>query len=201
MKLSTIARPKKPAKTIVLPRSAFSDNWENKPATEVAIGLRFLSQGDLDTARREAERTAQGFYQQFRERDKDCADQTLEDVFNDAFLVQVVSFATCNPNDVSHPYFPLAQDVVPMALTPEALRRIWDELVILHKGSVESRPTASDEDVKRLARALKKAPELDVETRRLCAYLLEKVGPSDDDKDSDDDEEEDGAGGYYAVAV
>lgn len=194
MNFSKVQRDTKPPRHVVLPPSSFGDEWPNKPATEACIGLRFISQADFDAARREAEREARGFYAEFRQRDKDCDNAVLEDVYNDSFLAHIAARGTCNPNDVTQPYFPFAEDTVRQALTPEAMRRVWDEIVILHKGSAPSRPEASDEDVAQLAWALRRA-ELDSEGRRLCAYLLEKIGPVVGAPEKD---EEDGA--YYVTA-
>lgn len=198
MNYTKAVRDKKPARCVVLPSSGFADTWDKKPATDAAIGLRFLSQHDLDSARREAEKEAQGFYREFRERDKAPDDETLADVFNDAFLANVCARGTCNPNDVTLPYFPFAEDVVRLALTPEAMRRVWDELLLLHKGSIVARPAASDEDVQRLASALPKVT-LDLELRRIIAYVVEKLGAQvDEHAASDADAEDDSV--YHAVA-
>lgn len=201
MILSRAPRERKPPRTIVLPPSAFATDWSKRPSTDAAIGLRLLSQRDLDVARREAEREAQGFYDEFRQRRLDVTGETVDDVFNDAFLVQVAARATCDPNDASKPYFPFAEDVVAQALTSEALRRIWDELVILHKGSIAARPSADDALVRALGATLRRRPDaLDEEGRRLCAYLAEKLGITSAHEGAEDvDYEDETQGGYYAV--
>lgn len=176
---SKVERSPAPPRVVVLPPSAFASDWPGNKGVEMAIGLRLLSQGDVDTARREAEREALGFYEQLAEgaRTKPEPD-SLIDTFNEALLANAVARATCDPNDVSRPYFPLAEDMVRRALTPEGMRRLWDELVLLHKGSGAAMPVATDDEVQLLGRALSSgaaAAALDDEGRKLCAYLLAKI--------------------------
>lgn len=178
---SKLERDKSPPRMVVLQPSAFADDWPLKRGTEVAVGLRFVSQDDLDRGRREAEREAVGFYAEVRgfavPPDKD----TAVAVWNDALMMNAIARGTCNPNDVTRPYFEAADDTVRRALTPEGARRLWDELVILHKGSGPSRPVATDDQIVQLAEILTSGIQLDDEGRKLCAYLLERFGTEDDE--------------------
>lgn len=185
---SKVERNLSPARVVVLAPSAFADEWPQKPATEVAIGLRLISQRDIDLARRNAEREAVGFRGEIEGHEIRHDPETVVDVFNDSFMALAVARGTCDPNDISRPYWPYAEEQVSQALTPEGVRRLWDELVILHKGSGIARRAASDDDVSRLCGILAEQEPivLDDESRKLIAYLLEKFG---DEGDLDDEEE------------
>ena len=169
-------QPTAPLRVVVVPLNAWADGYTGKPLTEVAVGLRFLSQQDQDIARREAEREAVGFYAQLRDMPVPTDPLVAIDIQNDKLMAMAVARGTCDPNDVTLGYFKSADETVPMALTPEGIRRIYDELVILHKGWGGGRPKASDEDVSRLGTILQGDCDLDDEDRKLCAYLLEKFG-------------------------
>lgn len=192
--LSKIERSVVPPRIVTLTPSAFSDDWSGKPAVNVAIGLRFVSQGDLGLARREAEREAVGFYEELRGAPRTPDLDTMVDIRNDALLIGAVARAACDPTDVTKPYFKGAEGTVRIALTPAGLRRLWDELVILLAGSTVARPSATDDDVVELARRLRTKPKLDDEARKLIAYLLEIVQEGSEESMSDDEplDEEDG---------
>lgn len=188
---SKLERDKTPPRVVILQPTAFADDWPLKRGTEVCVGLRFVSQDDLDRGRREAEREALGFYAELRGAPLPPDKDTAIEVWRDAMMMNAVARGTCDPNDVTRPYFEAADDTVRRALTPEGARRLWDELVILHKGSGPSRPVATDDDVARLVQLLSSGVELDDEGRKLCAYLLERFG----------EEEEVGAATYVAKSA
>lgn len=198
--LSKSTKDKHPPKTLVLQPSAFADSYAQKPSVDVAVGLRFISQGEIDTARQEAERIARRFYEDFASRDLEVSREPLEDAYNDAFLALVIAAATCDPNDLTRPYFEFAEDTVRRALTPEALRRLWDDVVILHKGSVEARHEATDEEIQVLAQSLPRA-ELDSESRRLCAYLMEKLKDAGQLVEEPEDKPQEDAEAVYTARV
>lgn len=187
-----------PLRVVVLPPSAFADDWPQKPSDEVAIGLRFLSQADVDAGRREAMREASGFYAELRDTPIPADPDASVDVHNDTLVMYAVARGTCDPNDVTKPYFVAAEDTVKIALTPEGARRIYDELVILTKGYSPGLPAASDADVRSLGNRLRRgAIPLDDESRKLIGYLLSKHGGLDEAEG--DDEDDDVA--VYSMAV
>lgn len=182
--LSQVPRDPKPERIVVLPPSAFAEDWPNRPHVEVAIGLRRLSQSDLGIARREAEREAVGFYDELRESPRKVSFDVLDELRNDALIVGAVGRAATDPNDASKPYFAGQEDGARMALTPQGARRLWDELVLLHVGGNVARPRASDEDVRRLGKALARGTvRLDDEARMLASYLLESLAVPEDEED------------------
>lgn len=190
--ISKLPRDPKPERIVVLPPSAFADDWESRPRVEVAVGLRRLSQQDLGIARREAEREAVGFYEELRDSPRKVNFEVLDELRNDALCIGAVGRAATDPNDTAIPYFLGQEDTAKAALTPEGARRLWDELVLLHVGGNVARPRASDEDCQRLGRALAQGlVKLDDEARMLAAYLIESLAVPEaveDDESEDDDE-------------
>jgi hypothetical protein len=182
MKLSEVEQrqqedgPRKPHRIVVLTPDAFSDEWEGKPAVDVAIGLRLISQQAADTGRKEAEREAVGFYAEMRGTPLPSDPEEAINVYNDALMVTAVARGTCDPNDVDTPYWRCPDDMVRLALTPEGVRRIYDEIVILHAVHSPGRQAAEDDDVEQLGRILASGPLLEDEDRKLIAYLLDRLG-------------------------
>lgn len=191
---SKVIRPKKPPKFVILSPSAFADTWDDKPTTEVAVGIRTISQHEIDVAQREADKEALGFYATLRETPLPLDPDSVIRVYNDALVMNAVAKCACDPNDVTKPYREFLDDRVRQIFTPDGAARIWDELVLLSKGSGVHRPQSDDDDVRLLARRLAGGAELDAEARKLCAYLLEKVSDGEDleveapdgDEDRDD---------------
>jgi hypothetical protein len=166
-----------PERIIVVPAAAFADDWPLKPTEEVAIGLRRLSQNDEDTARREAEREAVGFYQEFEGHSRRPDMQTVEDVQADALMCNAVGRLCTDPNDVSRFYFRGQGDQTRDALTPQGARRIFDEYRIFTLGSGVGKPRATDEEIQKLALALAEgAVTINDEARMLLAYLAQSLG-------------------------
>lgn len=208
--MSKIARARAPEGMVVLPPAAFADGWPGRPSVEVCVGLRRLSQADLDTARREAERVAVGFYDELRGQPRSIEYQTIDEVRNDELLIVAVGRAMTDPNDVSRPYFAKAdpadpsrligasEDTVRYALTPEGLRLVWDEIVLMTVAGNVARRRADDAEVRVLARVLARGDRpLSDEARMLCAFLLEdlsvdvEVELAQEGASSDDEEDED----------
>jgi hypothetical protein len=195
---SKAQRDIKPPKILVLPPSAFADEWGDKRSTEVAMGLRLVSQGELETGRKEAEREATGFYAELRGTPIPADPHVATDIFNDAIVMHVVACGTCDPNDVTRPYFRAAPDTVRVALTPDGARRIYDEIMLLHKGMSPGYPQASDAEAAALGRRLAHGETLDAEDRKLCARLIEKLGVTVDERPFPDEDEDDDEGVYIA---
>lgn len=185
---SQVPRQVLPERIVVLSPNAFASDYHARPSVNVAIGIRRLSQGDLDVARREAEREAVGFYEEVRGRSRPVNFEVVDEVRNDALMVIAVGRAATDPNNVEKTYFLGQEDEARSALTPEGIRRIWDELVLLHAGGNVARPRASDKDMARLGRALAKGRlKLDDEARMLGAHLLELLEVPDEIDEVEED--------------
>ncbi len=182
-----------PLRTIVFPRDGFSDNWSGKPHEDVAIGLRLLSESDIQQARSEATKQAIQWYEG---REGECIDEdSRTDSFNDSLIRFAVARGTCDPNNKSKAYFDLAEETVRLALTSEGARFIWDELIRLHIGTGVNITPISLEDLRDLARRLQSGgvemlpPAKKLEVRKLlthCLDALRAVMPEDEAADDPD---------------
>lgn len=173
-----------------IPPSAFADEWDARPADDIVVGLRLLSESDILNAQREAAKVAAASYA--GEDGKPFDMDSLTDDFNDRLVCEAVARAMCDPNDVDapHPLFPAAQDMLPYALTPPAIRFLWDRL---HAATVSGSPVvlpAEDEHVLRLGKMLGRgvlsmlSPAKQMAARKLLMSVLDDCEPfatTDDD--------------------
>ena len=90
--------------------------------------------------------------------------------------------------------------------TDDHVRRMWDELCLMSVASGVGMPQADDDEVAVLALVLRRrvaleraTPAVRAEVRRLCAYLLEHLGPLDDGAHGAEDEGTDVESGVYAA--
>lgn len=127
-----------PPRTMRLEPGDFAGTYARRPTSDIMVGLRVYSEADCRTAEAEADK------------------QTTPEAANQVLLGIAVARALCDPNDVNapHPTFPLAEDIVPIALTPRAIKRIFDEVERLHVDQSPGFPEATDEDLVELAGAL-----------------------------------------------
>lgn len=166
---------RKPARIIELQPHEFADDWEGRPTSPVLFGLRVPSEGDVMTGRAEAVKRAVELH-------PDSPEQV--DAFNDALLEALVARGICDPNDVTapHPLLELAEDMVPMALKPLTLRRIFDEIEKLQIEQSPLFPEATDDEVGELVGLLAmQAPltQLDrsrqLRARRFLKFVLDEL--------------------------
>lgn len=179
------ARASRPPRIVTLRPDHYADTYADKPRSEVAVGLRLVSERDLDTARAQA---ASMVATMFLDNDDEVTDLVAQDeAYNAALIRWAIAKATCDPNDSSRPFFDMAEDVIGMALTTEALRFLWDELILLHKGKGSAAPPATDEELHKLAehldvgsmKLLDDATQL--ELRKLMAYALSVLALTDEE--------------------
>lgn len=167
---------------VVLSPSAFCDTYQGRPASDVAVGLRRLSEREAMTCMAEARKEAAA-----GERRGEAA----EERFSEALLCWTIGYAACDPNDVSKPYFARGDEEVRDALTPSGLRRLWDELEMLLAAESPLLAPVSDDDLAIAAIAL--TPEAlallpsgkRLRVRRWLRFILDEVQraarPNDDD--------------------
>ena len=175
--LSKVKKLVRPQRIVKLPPDAFEANWHGRPNVDVAVGLRLLSVKELAECRLEAEREATGVYDNHPPGANPMSDVVVEQ-YNEILLCEAMARATCDPNNVTVPYFEQANITIRAALTSEALQRLWDEYQILSNGIGYVLPQASDEEMKLLGRVLRSEigrRTLDTEGRKLCLYLLAKL--------------------------
>src|SRR5574343_1746857 len=123
MNFTEVRAAQRPAEhVVVLHPSAFCDPYRDRPGSDVAIGLRRISEREAMTSMAEARKEAASAYRK---------GEAAEERLNEAILCWTIGYAACDPNDVSKPYFARGDEEVRDALTPYGLRRLWDELEML----------------------------------------------------------------------
>jgi hypothetical protein len=123
------------AKTFRIEPQHFADTWENKPIDGIELGIGVPSEADVQGARIEAIKVA-------RNASVDEDEDRIQ-IFNDTLMCCAVASAICDPNNVSapHPFFDMAEDLVPLALKPKTIQYIFDLVEALH---VEQSPVFAE---------------------------------------------------------
>lgn len=164
-----------------VPPEAWDSKWEDRPLEEVCIGLRFLSDPDLEDARIEAFRRAEKFFPRFRETEEERA--LFIASFNGALIRFVIARGTCNPNNVLETWegwADAAEDIaVEQALTDHGAQLIFDKWEEMRIGADIGIRAATDEDLKLLPDLLRFLPVLnkldrsrEQRLRRLLRYVI-----------------------------
>ncbi|WP_394849702.1 hypothetical protein LZC95_19895 [Pendulispora brunnea] len=143
---------KRPRRCIVLSPAAFADTWSERPSEDVAVGLRLLAERDLQAAKLEASRWVERLYSRDDGTLRDP--ETATEAWNDALIRWACALAMCDPNDVTRPYFRAAEDTIAIALTPDAIRRVWDALEAFHAEESPVAPEATDDEIEELGWSL-----------------------------------------------
>lgn len=135
--------PRKPPRVFELPLSAWSDERTDKPLAPVAVGIRLISEEDAQYARSEAAKAAVEFIPAGDDDDRIAA-------FNDALARFAAERGMCNPENVEEPFFALGELEIRQRMTPEGVRRIWQEIATLHESSNPSLPEIDDDGLAHL---------------------------------------------------
>ena len=176
-RFADIKRKLVPPRIVKVSPEAFEPNWAGRPPADIAMGLRPLSVRELQECRVEAKREATGFYEE-QPRDSDAepfVEQVAIETYNEVLLCEALARATCQPNNVTVPYFDNPTVTIRAALTSETLLWLWNEYTIMQRGKCSVMVGASDDELKLLARCLRSElgrRVLTTEGRNLCAYLL-----------------------------
>lgn len=169
------SRDFKPERHVVIERKSFADEWQGKPDVDFAIGLRKVSDADIQTARAEAAKFAIDMH--------DDREGQIE-AFNDALMRWVVVRGTCDPNDVrmNCPIFEGSEENVRNALTSRAIRFLWDEIEKFHLEMSPLVRVAKEADFVELQAYLGRLELLEFLTpgaklrfQKLAGYLLEEM--------------------------
>lgn len=187
---------RKPPKHVTLPAASFhTDWWGDRPEQDACLGLCFVSDDDVQVARGIAVQHAQ----EIVAREGKLLDaKAFDEAYNDSLITTLVARATHDPNDASKPYFAIPEMTIRRALIPEAIRRLWDELTLLHVGSGVAMPTAGDDEVRLLGSILVRGvalasapPAVALEVRKMATYLLEQLRALDAGPDATADDDDD----------
>lgn len=130
-------------KVISLPTSAWADSRSDKPRSPVEIGIRLLSEEDVQIARAEAAKLAVQIVAVGTDDDRIVA-------YNDALMRFAAERGTCSPTDAEMPHFVMGELEIRERMTPEGVRRLWQEIEALHLSSNPSQEEIDDEGVAHL---------------------------------------------------
>lgn len=132
--------------TVKLRPSAFADTWEAKPTESIEIGLRLIPEGEYANARSVAVKAAMELHPDLDER----SEIWLES-YNQALIQWAVAHGTCKPDNVTEPFWEMAADVVPLALSSAGTLRLYEELEILAVTESPLSPEIDDVGLEQLA--------------------------------------------------
>ena len=191
---------KKPDRIVVLPPELFAYNWHGRPKTEVAIGLRVISERDVQIGRAGASKYMVAMYGTPEGKIRDP--EQAFGCWNDTWLAYAIGRAACDPNDADKPYFTFGEEEASKALSSEGLRRLWDEYGLIARGTGE-RAMIGDEELLPLARSLANVGALDEdkqrEVRKHLAWVLEILDGAGLRMTHIEDDEEDDEESVYVV--
>lgn len=163
-----------PPRVITLPLAAWKSTYSGRPECDIQMGIRLPGQDDAETVETEALRALQS-----ASRDGDSA---AIRAYNESKLLNLVALCICDPFDVSkaHDLFETPNAILEIALTPQGIRRIFDEIERLQ---IETSPIfreATNEDVQSFAVMLHEGALQSLgdavnqaRIRRYIAYCLE----------------------------
>lgn len=173
-----------PPGSVVVPPEAWSSAWPDRPEEEVCIGLRFVPDVELEDARVEAYRRAEGLFPDHK------SSPHVRDLFvasfNDTLVRWIIARGTCDPNNVHKPWelwADAAEDIaVEQALTDLGAALIFDAWEQMRIASDIALPVASDEDLSLLPELLTRLPILSENSRareqrcrRLLRFVMEEL--------------------------
>lgn len=168
--------PSPAPRVVTLPTSAFADDWDRKPREPMQIGLRLVSEGDIERARAAA-------LQKALEMVPEPCDERIEQ-FNDAIMRGVIARATCMPEDAREPFFEMPEDDVQNALTDDGVRLLWHEFDVLKVESCGYLAEATEDELVDLAAMLGDRDAWEAlpvakfkRLRRLALHMLEELDP------------------------
>jgi hypothetical protein len=199
---SAAQETKKPDRIVVIPPSLFAATYRNRPTAEVAIGLRVISERDVQIGRAAASKHMVTLYGTDTGKIRDP--EQAYGCWNDTWLAYAIGKAACDPNDADKPYFTFAEEEVARALSSEGLRRLWDEYCLINRGTGE-RAQIADEELLPLAKSLVNVgflePVQQAEIRKHLAWVLEILEGSGLRASDTEDEETDEDESVYVVTT
>lgn len=157
--LSEVVRSVAPLAVLSIPANAWTTNpdaWASspggRPRFQVTVGLRRLSDADMQSARAQAAEKAHKDYACRACKEITSAVDQI-DAFNDALMHIAIGRAATQPTDVSVPYFEREEDDVRARMTPEGARFVWDAIERLHIGDSPVVHAATDDEILSLSLA------------------------------------------------
>lgn len=152
-----------PPRVVELPAECFVD-----AVAPVRVGLRLPAERDLQAAKTAAAQLIARHY-----RDALDSEEAIE-AFNHAIMRHAVGLAMVHPDDARRTWFELPEAQIGKAMTPEGIRRAWDELEALRVDTSPLYREATADDAAELAQ-LVAAGFGRPSDRRLVAYALDRI--------------------------
>lgn len=169
-----------PPDAIVVPPSAFSPEWADRPLEDVCLGLRPVPARDLEDARKAAADAASRNFPRANEGEPFFS--LFADHYHDMLVRSIVSRGTCDPNDVTQPWDGWRVDpdeLARMHLTNEGTQLIFDAWERMKIANAVDRPPATDDDVEALIERVTTIDHLPrgraMRVRRLLAFCLSEL--------------------------
>lgn len=165
-----------PPRVVSLPLSAWKSTYSGRPERDVKIGLRLPGQDDTDTVETEALKALQHAAKN--------GDEAAVRAYNESKLLNIVALCICDPFDVNkaHDLFETPNAILEIALTPQGIRRLFDEIERLQ---IETSPIfreASDEELNTFALMINEGAVQGLDSkvdrariRRYVAYCIEML--------------------------
>ncbi len=170
------AKSNAPARVVTLPASAWAPSWAARPDGGVRIGLRLYAEADATAARAAASGSA------WRLHPGESEENERVEAYNGALMALMVARSTCHAEDASLPFWEVADDAVPTALTPGGIEFLFGEIDRMLVEDSPTAPEAGDEEMAWLSAALASGEvwrSLDVaqvtRARRLLAAAIEQM--------------------------
>lgn len=138
-------RTTRPApRTFSLKPEHFAGAYEGRPVVAITIGIRVPSENEARSIEAESLKQAAA---------SDGDMDSRVDVYNQTLFTLYVARGICNPHDVTahHPLFELPEDMIPLALTPRAIKSIFDEIERLHVDQSPLFPEATQAELLELS--------------------------------------------------
>lgn len=172
----TEARGRPAPKTVDLEPDDFAHEWSERPMTTLVVGMRLVSERDIENARQFAIDRAVRMHPNPGDDRIDC--------YNDSLMAAIVGRALCQHDDASQAFFGMPEDDAAQALTPEGIRRIFHAYDAMKIELAPGAPEADDEELMELSSLLlsdeawgqlpvAKAKRL----RRFCREVLDELSP------------------------
>lgn len=173
----------RPPGHVVVPAEAWATSWEERPEEEVCLGLRYIAEQDLEDARIEALRRAEGLFPNHTQSEEHTKLFVLS--FQDGLMRFIIGRGTCDPNDVRRAWdlwSAAPEDMAKETLTDVGAQIIFDAWEKMRLETDIGTSPASDEDIALLPALLRRLPELgslsrsrELRIRRLLRFILEEL--------------------------
>lgn len=174
---------RRPPGKIVVPPEAWANTWVDRPEEDVAIGLRFVADVDLEDARVEAYRRAKELHPEFES--SEPVEAMFIASFQDALVRWIIGRGTCDVNDVHKPWSlwsAAPEDMPRVTLTDVGAQLIFDAWERMRIENDIGTAVASDEDLALLPELLTRLPLIraksrteELRLRRLLRFVLEAL--------------------------